>query len=116
MLGNETTQNKQNLHTMSFLLGLFTGIASMIALGIWLNEREKKRRGKKAVGIYINGKLVACSNPAPFEEERTAGIPFHFTGLLDPDLPTSLEDQLKSAIERDDFEEAARIRDLIKKQ
>jgi hypothetical protein len=99
-----------------FISGLFTGMAVMLGLAFWLNEREKKRKGKKA-GIYINGKLVAYGNLAPFDEEKTAGIPFHCTGVLEADLPTtSLEDQLKSAIEREDFKEAARLRDLMKKQ
>jgi Mg2+/citrate symporter len=96
-----------------FISGLFTGMATMIALGIWLNKREKKRGVPKnqnppatatngQYDIYVNGELVAVGTPMSFPTDLRTTM--------------SLEEQLQSAIEREDFKEAARIRDLMKKQ
>lgn len=58
------------------------------------------------------------SNPPPYPTEILKGQtarPFTFQGLFTPDYEY-LKAQLQDAIERDDFEEAARLRDLINKK
>lgn len=82
-------------------------MAAMVALSFWLHGRANKQKAKNVPHYYDSVGLT----PAEI---------YHYHAFRDFYLHrfnrTSLEDQLKSAIERDDFEEAARIRDLMKKQ
>lgn len=65
----------------------------MLFLGVYLNERDKKRKRKEW---------------APSEYHRWLS-----KVIRDPRMA---HEQLRDAIERDDFEEAARLRDLINKK
>lgn len=73
---------------MDFILGIFTGICLTILYGQFLTERARKhkREQQKQMFDYFFGKR-----------------------------PGDLEQQLSDAIDREDFKEAARIRDLIQK-
>jgi hypothetical protein len=84
-----------------FISGLFTGMAVMLGLGYWLNEREKKRKKESSQRAAVNYFFKCMDNAIYYQGYRG---------------PTTLEQQLQSAIEREDFKEAARIRDLMNKQ
>lgn len=92
---------------MDFILGIFTGMFFMIALGAWISERDKKRREKEVdrlIRIWHAQSTVNDTLNGPFGKEVKERM-----------NTLRLSDQLQSAIDRDDFEEAARIRDLINK-
>ena len=118
---------------MDFILGIFTGMFFMIALGAWLNEKGKKRGAPKnqppaqpeatGLGIFLDGKWIGILKSDDHNLSDIGEIDFmrrvkgyrtamNFAGAD----RQSLEEQLQAAIDRDDFEEAARIRDLMNKQ
>lgn len=74
---------------IDFILGIFTGITLAILYGHFLHERARKhqREQQKQLFDYFFGKR-----------------------------PSSLDQQLQDAISREDFKEAARIRDLMNKK
>ena len=86
---------------MEFLLGVFTGIALCMAYGHYLNNQKKKEQERRAKEIVGNVKNILS-----FIDDEMA----RFKGFEKP-----ISEQLKDAIARDDFEEAARLRDLMKK-
>jgi Mg2+/citrate symporter len=90
-----------------FICGLFTGMATMIALGMWLNEREKKRKAKKpnaaGLDIFIAGQRIASLKSTELDSdmvtEKTKGE--HWIRFDEWDRffnSPSLKDQLQSAI------------------
>ena len=120
---------------MDFILGIFTGISITILWGHYLNEKRKKQRGvpkhrnppepppkfgnlqqrtedykRRIMAAYgINPELLSTLENSTF-----------YVGFRDDDLKyineLSLSIRLKAAIEREDFEEAARLRDLINRK
>lgn len=79
-----------------YLLGLLSGIAIMITYGHIVNMQQRRHQAKMQ---------------REYQERQQRIVETFFR----PPSQT-LEDQLKAAIERDDYEEAARIRNLIAKQ
>ena len=106
---------------MDFILGILTTLSLIITWGYFLNRKEKKVRHttvKEGVGIYINGKLIAALKTTELDAAAKVtekGHSFAFEGLFKPDIP-ELERMLNAALEREDYLEAARIRDLMNKQ
>ena len=86
---------------MDFILGIFIGAFAMIALGAWLNERTKQQRAKAdRIAVHYLFKHL---------DAALASQGFRHGGQ------STLKEQLQAAIDRDDFEEAAKIRDLMNK-
>jgi hypothetical protein len=84
-----------------FISGLFTGMAVMLGLGHWLNEREKQKREQdKRQTAKVYWDAYWRSFHATFTSGKT----------------TELQEQLSLALAAEDYEEAARIRDLMNKQ
>lgn len=94
---------------MDFVLGILTGFGIALYIGHYYSQRDKKKSKKTTVkeglGIYIDGKFVAACGP-----------PVTYQGFRQSIPKTNLEEQLSNALNREDFEEAARLRDLINKQ
>jgi hypothetical protein len=121
-----------------FICGLFTGMATMMAFAMWLGERERKcgvakhrnpppppdktedyrRRIMAAYGInpellstYHRGTWFVGLTP---EDMRFIS---HSDELLNRNLDKiALAQRIQDAVDREDFEEAARLQDLMKKQ
>lgn len=80
---------------MNFLLGIFTGFSIVYLWGYYLLERKKKeeeRQTREDIRYYID-------------------LLWGLSGA-----PLTLEQQLNNAIAREDFNEAARLRDLMNKK
>ena len=86
---------------MEFLLGVITGLTSAILYGHYLNNQRKKEQ-EKQVKDFIGGVNTFAS--IVDEMARWKGF----------DKP--LTQQLQDAIDREDFKEAARLRDLMNKK
>lgn len=82
---------------MDYILGILTGIGLALFAGYYLNERERKRRREE------------------FKECQKVYWSAYWNGVFGTSY-ASLEQRPQDAIARDDFEEAARIRDLINKK
>lgn len=76
---------------MDFLLGILTGITICFAWGHYLNNQRKKEQKERA------------------DKWRS------WFGEVIRD-PRSASEQLQDAVDREDWEEAARLRDLINKR
>jgi hypothetical protein len=84
-----------------FISGLFTGMALMLGLGYWLNEREKQKREqdkRQTAKVYWD---------AYWRSFHTT-----FTSCKE----TELQEQLLMALKAEDYEEAVRIRDLMNRK
>lgn len=84
--------------TFGLLAGIIIGIVGMIAYSQWLSERlseqqDKRRQAAVKSAIQELHRVMEATFPRP-----------------------NLEQQLKDAIDREDYEEAERIKALIKKQ
>jgi hypothetical protein len=79
---------------LSFVIGYFSGALSWIALAYYLVLRDRKRQ-KKQAETFVKGMV---NKVRTWEKDNLILI---------------LEGQLKSAIEREDYKEAARLRDKI---
>jgi hypothetical protein len=84
-----------------FICGLFTGMATMIAFGMWLNHKEKRKREQAK---HQTAKVYWDAYWRSFHATFTSG------------KATELEEQLVLAIKAEDYEEAARIRDLMNRK
>lgn len=67
-----------------------------------MDEMSKSLPIGSKIGIYLDDKLIAALNSTSFPTEVQDVV--------------SLQSQLEDAIAREDFKEAARIRDIMKKQ
>lgn len=94
---------------MDFILGIFTGISIAILWVMYLNKQREKKRG---------------AVQAKFDDLQKRWEKFQAALINLPELAQiekvieeqTLIHQLNNAIERDDFEEAARLRDLMNKK
>ena len=94
---------------MDFLLGILTGVALCLVYGNYLLRQRKKEEKK---------------SPSPNDLDRVTGqiistLRSHGYNAVEVDdnfLSAHLKAKLNAAIARDDFEEAARLRDLINKK
>lgn len=83
---------------MDFVLGILTGIVLMIVYSQWLSDRQYRRRIKET-------------------ERLTRAFHENMQNLRDTLFPPqSLEQRLKDALDREDYEEAERIRNLMNKR
>lgn len=109
---------------MDFVLGILTGFSTAYFIGWSLLRHKKKTSGvpknsnpppvpprANSLGIYLDGQRIAMLNPMTLISDEMSQYPPYPVTVV-----RSLEDLLKIAIENDDFEEAARIRDLMNKQ
>jgi len=105
-----------------FISGLFTGMAVMIALSFYLYNQSKKKAERKQEKQKREIMSAYGINP----ELLSTYYLKYCVGLTPEDLrfishsdeiykKVSIEQRLKDALDREDFEEAARIRDLINK-
>lgn len=74
---------------MDFVLGILTGIALCLIYGQFLTERARKHQREQQKQMF---------------------------DALFGAKPGDLEQQLSDALEREDFKEAARLRDLLNKK
>ena len=108
---------------MDYILGIFTGIGLALYAGHYFSERKKKQTVKDSgkVGIYINGKLVARATPMLFTGEELSYISrrdhtFNPETWKANPFRSELTELLERAIAIEDYEEAARLRDLMNKK
>jgi len=89
---------------MDFILGILTGIGIAIYAGHYLNNKAKK---KQLELIHEREKMYWTA--------YWNGVFGH--SIINPQYQTStdLKEQLNAALEREDYTEAARIRDLMNK-
>lgn len=86
-----------NTKDMDFLLGILTGVALCLVYGNYLLRQRKKS------GVPKN------MNPPPPPSNA-------FAFDINPSNPATKEQLLWDAVLREDFEEAARLRDLINRK
>lgn len=101
---------------MEFILGILVGIVATLAFSTWLYyDGKKKERMEKAEWLA----KVKQSNPYDYwwkDEVRGIYDPYGLINRKPPYLTSELERQLNEALAREDFKEAARIRDIMNKQ
>lgn len=100
---------------MDFILGIFTGFGLAFYLGYHLNQKERKRKEvaqkqhlESVKAIWLGFRIT------PEDLEYLNYSPPRYP--LSPAHAKDLNAQIQAAIQREDFEEAARLRDLINKR
>lgn len=72
---------------------------------------------RRTVGVYIDGKLIGVATPADVTVAGNTEYTFEFQGLVQfgepPSILKPLEQQLSEAVEAENYELAARLRDQI---
>lgn len=99
---------------MDFILGIFTGISLTFSFAFYLRHKKQKEQEamyKEREKVFWNS-FWAGYRGANLTKEDMQYIN-HSDELY---RKTSLTQRLEQAIESENFEEAARIRDLINKQ
>lgn len=92
LAGVQTKMNRD----MDFILGILTGVALCLAYGNYLVRKQRqqiKKQQEQQVNTLVNAWLRSRHHQHP-----------------------TLDKQLQDAIEREDFKEAARLRDIINKR
>ena len=91
---------------MDFLLGILIGVALCLVYGNYLLRQKKKEE------IDKHNRAVMKNVISAFDEMS------QWNGFVrkEPENQLPLLRQLQDAVKRDDFEEAARLRDLINKK
>lgn len=100
---------------MDFVLGILTGIVSMLFLGVYLNERDKKRtEAARKQHLDTVKSMWSGFRISPEDLEYLNSSPPKYP--LSPAHAKGLNEQIQAAIQREDYETAARLRDLINKK
>jgi hypothetical protein len=86
---------------MDFLFGILTGIGLTMVYALWLSNREKKKKKQAQTMPTFKDLMDLMESIDPINSVNPCN--------------EVLQQRLKEAIASEDYEKAARIRDLIKK-
>jgi hypothetical protein len=105
--------------TVIFILGILVGIScpAFVFFLIYNSIEKRKQKAQRKIDELIRQwhKITISKSDLEFVSARQANIEFYrrMFGYSPPPSP-SLEEQINQAIENEDYEEAARLRDLLK--
>ena len=101
---------------MDFILGIFTGISIILFIGYRAQQQDRKRmmeeRQRRFEAMRASWLLGVRMTPSDMEYLNSCPPKYPLSKAHTDDLNA----QLQAAIANDDFEEAARIRDLINRK
>lgn len=95
---------------MDFIIGILTGISLMLSFAFYLQARERKRAATREI-INLTNKwceMAASLNNNTFK-------PQYPTFPKSADNSLTYTEQLFRALEKEDYEQAAKLRDIINK-
>jgi excinuclease UvrABC helicase subunit UvrB len=97
---------------MDFILGILTGVVLCMAYGNYLLRQRKKEAGRSLDNLKKAWMDAAKITPEDMQYLYSKPPVFPLSKAHAKDL----DSQIQAAIQREDFEEAARLRDLINKK